>query len=241
MTGHRRQERIGPLMRSVLRGASGVRTLAAVPAEDCAAALGLSGVTVSTLASDGSAELLWYARADRLGIALEDLQYTLGEGPTPDVAVQGRPVLEGDIARMPPSRWPLFLPDALHTGAAAVFALPLRIGAILYGVFTGYRTASGPLTAQQLRGALAFTDLTVLLLDHRAGAPYLPESAADLDTLHRAEVHQATGLLSARLDIPLDHALVRLRAYAYCHTQPLLEVARDVIHRHSRLDEDTSA
>jgi hypothetical protein len=226
---------IGPLMADVLQASATAAGLAQVPAANCATALGLSGVSVSVMATGDSVELIWYAGTDELGVAVEDLQFTIGEGPTLDAARHGRGVLESDLAQLPPVRWPLFLPEALLTGVAALFSFPLRIGAIRLGVFTGYRTRPGPLSAQQLRDALAFMDRAILLLlCARPGAEVTHGRIADLDTLHRAEVHQATGMLSERLGIPLDQALVRLRAHAFSDGRPLLDTARDIIDRRSR-------
>lgn len=49
--------------------------------------------------------------------------------------------------------------------------------------------------------------------------------------LHRAEVHQATGVLSVRLGVPLSEALARLRAEAYSSGRTLADMARAIIAR----------
>jgi AmiR/NasT family two-component response regulator len=41
----------------------------------------------------------------------------------------------------------------------------------------------------------------------------------------------ATGMLAALLEVTIDNAFARLRAYAYSVNRPLLEVADDVLHR----------
>jgi AmiR/NasT family two-component response regulator len=51
------------------------------------------------------------------------------------------------------------------------------------------------------------------------------------------EVHQATGMLIAHLDLPASAALARLRAYAFGHGRSLLEVAGDIVAGRLRLDE----
>jgi hypothetical protein len=84
---------------------------------------------------------------------------------------------------------------ACQAGAAAIFAFPLRIGAIRAGVLGLYRERPGPLTACQLGDALIFADAaTVLLLDaqDQAGGDLLARAGpggqpADL-ALHRAEI-----------------------------------------------------
>lgn len=58
--------------------------------------------------------------------------------------------------------------------------------------------------------------------------------ASDL-TLHRAEIDQATGMLTEQLGVGIADAFVRLRAYAYAHDLPLTDVARDIIARRLRM------
>ncbi|MGA5199919.1 GAF and ANTAR domain-containing protein [Streptomyces exfoliatus] len=204
--------------------------LGLLPADRCAQALGLTCVTISARAGAHAPELIWHAPGDRLGTVLEDLQYTLGEGPTLDCVRHGQAVTEPDLERTPGTRWPVFLPEALHTGARALFALPLAIGAVRLGAFTGYRTRAGPLTLQQHLDTRRFTDTaTFLLLALLPGADGRRDPTTDLATLHRAEVHQATGMLAVRLRLPLNQALLVLRSHAYMTGRPILDLARDII------------
>lgn len=55
---------------------------------------------------------------------------------------------------------------------------------------------------------------------------------------HRAEVHQATGMVSAQLELPPDDALARIRAYAFLHDKTVRAVAADIVARTLRLDPD---
>lgn len=58
----------------------------------------------------------------------------------------------------------------------------------------------------------------------------LPPILEDPFTL-QADVHQATGMLSAQLDTDLGTALSLLRAYAYSNTESITTIARAVIAR----------
>ncbi|WP_078888788.1 ANTAR domain-containing protein [Streptomyces sclerotialus] len=234
---------VSPEMTAVLAMAATVPPgLAKVPADRCAEVLGLTGVTVSALTRSRSLELIWHSQADMLGAALEDLQYTLGEGPTVECARRNRAVLVPDLTRTPDTRWPVFVPDALHAGAQACFAFSLRIGAIQQGVFAGYRTRPGSLTPQQYRDALAFTEtVTFLLLGTVPGTDGRRDPLTDLATLHRAEVHQATGMLAVRLAISLDEALLEIRTEAFSSGRPILEVAREIIDRREDPDPEAPA
>ena len=183
---------------------------------------------------------------DEVSEQLAELQLTLGEGPSLDASASGGPVLASDLgAGESGRRWPAFAPAACQAGAAAIFAFPLRIGAIRAGVMGLYRERPGPLNAAQLGDALIFADTaTLLLLDSRdpaAGRPRRgPARAAsppDL-TLHRAEIDQATGMLTEQLGVGIAEAFIRLRAYAYAHDRRLADVARDIVARRLRLRPD---
>jgi len=57
-------------------------------------------------------------------------------------------------------------------------------------------------------------------------------------TLHRAEIDQATGMLTEQLGVGITEAFIRLRAYAYAHDRRLAEVARAIVARRLRLRPD---
>jgi len=183
---------------------------------------------------------------DELSELLVELQLTLGEGPGLDVPASGGPVLASDLGEQEAvRRWPVFAPAACQAGAAAIFAFPLQVGAIHAGVMGLYRVRPGPLSAFQLGDALIFADTaTLLLLDSQgpgagdaAGSSGPGGQPADL-TLHRAEIDQATGMLTEQLGVGIAEAFIRLRAYAYAHDRRLSELARDIVARRLRLRPD---
>jgi len=53
----------------------------------------------------------------------------------------------------------------------------------------------------------------------------------------RAEVHQATGMITIQLGISLTEALLRLRAHAYDSGQTVTEVAAEVVNRRLHFDD----
>jgi hypothetical protein len=174
---------------------------------------------------------------------LEEWQLTLGQGPCLDTFTDGGPVLVADLRSLNSlARWPAFTPAALGSGAQAVFALPLQIGAIRLGVLDLYRTRPGPLSAHELADALVFADTAgILLLDDATGAQ--PDTAdlawqRDDPTAHQAQVHQATGMILVQLGTSAEAAFARLRAYAYAHDRRLSEVASDVVQRRLRFEPD---
>jgi ANTAR domain len=169
---------------------------------------------------------------DDVARQLADLQLTLGEGPLIDASGSSGPVLASELAdREWRTRWPAFGPAASKAGAAAVFAFPLVVGAIRAGVLGLYRDRPGPLSGFQLGDALVFADAATLLLLNAHDRP------ADLAS-YRAEIDQATGMLTEQLDVNITDAFVRLRAYAYVNDIQLADVARDIVARRLRLFPD---
>ena len=176
---------------------------------------------------------------------LAELQLTLGEGPCHDVLASAAPVLAGDLGDAEfARRWPAFTPAACQLGAGALFAFPLIVGAIRAGVLGLYRGAPGPLPGRQFGDLLILADAaTVMLLGSADGdgengdGAALDGQAPDL-ALHRAEIDQATGMLTVQLGVPVAEAFVRLRAYAYCQDRRLADVAGDIVARRLRLGRD---
>jgi ANTAR domain-containing protein len=65
----------------------------------------------------------------------------------------------------------------------------------------------------------------------------LDGQAPDL-ALHRAEIDQATGMLTVQLGVPAGEAFARLRAYAYSQDRRLADVVGDIVARRLRLGRD---
>ncbi|MFI0237955.1 ANTAR domain-containing protein [Streptomyces sp. NPDC016845] len=199
-------------------------------AVDCAHALGLNGVAVSV-----QGELVWFS--DETSARLEDVQAVLGQGPGLRFPV-GEGVREvPDVDRLVMRFWPQFVPEAQDLGVVAVFVWPVRTGAVTSGTLTGYRCTEGALSEQQRAGGRLVADHLAAHMLARwpdsTAAHNGPGHAGAVD-LHRAQVHQATGVLSGKLDIPLPEALVRLRAEAYSSGRTLMETAQSVLGRELR-------
>jgi hypothetical protein len=168
---------------------------------------------------------------------IEELQYTLGEGPCVDAYQQDQVVTEPDLAEPVTRRWPAFTPPTLEAGVRAVFGFPLRVGTVRLGALNLYRDRHGPLTGDQHADALAVADVAARwVLEAQAGAS--PGAvAAELEAgadFHFA-VHNAAGIVSVQQQISITEALIRLRAYAFSNDRLLANVAEDVIAHRLRL------
>jgi hypothetical protein len=234
MTAADRRRRLWQLV--LAHGEGGEPTLAHV----CAALAEVALVDGAVAALASSATVRATVHADGIGAKVEELTLTLGEGPGVDAVVAGRPVIADDLGdRAAAERWPMFVPAAAAIGVAAVFALPLRVGAVRVGVVTLHRGTPGALTVAQLSDALILADLLCLMLIDPSTNGRHAGQLGPVDGMHNPEVHQAAGMISVQLGVSVDAAFSRLRAYAYGHDRPLSEVAGDVVARWLRLEPDT--
>jgi len=169
--------------------------------------------------------------------AMQELQLTLGDGPCVDAWRHREPVLEADLADPAQTRWPVFAQAGVQAGVRAVFAFPLQLGAVALGVLALYRDRPAPLSDEELALGLVLAEVaTQTILGLQAGAP--PEQLHVLladEPAHWAEIHQATGMVSAQLEVSLDEAFVRLRSFAFANDHPLREVAQEIVARRLRL------
>jgi ANTAR domain-containing protein/GAF domain-containing protein len=202
----------------------------------CAEALAAAGVCLS-LARDSSPYEPVLASAP-VAEALEELQFTLGQGPGIDAATGRGLVLADDLAGPGAHRlWPAFAPAAADRGVRGMFAFPVAVGAALIGVLDVYRLQPGPLTAEELAQGLMFADVAlVLTLDAWGGITARPDGVADAAlSARRAQVHQATGMVAAQLGVAVPDALALLRAHAYANGLGLADLAAEVLARRAHL------
>ena len=126
----------------------------------------------------------------------------------------------------------------------AVFAFPLHIGAIRVGALDLYRDRPGELGHERLSGALMAADAAALALlhldlndldnlDHTAGT-----DADENPATQQLQVHQATGMVMVQCGVGPEEALLRLRGRAFAAGMDLTGLAREVVSRRVRLDED---
>lgn len=204
---------------------------------DAAAQLDARGVGLSVLAVGGSPVLL--VASDPQIERLEELPFTLGEGPCIDVQAANRPVLIPDLGDGAMHRWPVYAPAASAAGIRAVFAVPMQIGAARLGVLDVFRTRPGALSRDELRWAFTYADQAVsVLLDAHEQAATRPDGL-DSAFEHRAVVLHAQGMVMVQLKVPLTEALIRIRAHAFAEDRRIVEVAEDIVARRLRLDQDS--
>lgn len=226
------------LVQQILLALNSERSSEATPPQllcaSCTARLPITGVGLALMTARGPEELV--AATDDKATVIEELQFSLGEGPCVDASSLGRPVLRPRLRDTAPSHWPSHWPGlgpaALDRGIEAIFAFPLHVGAIPLGVLDLYRDNPGTLNRADLAEALSFADVATRILLHLQdqmppdGGLHPDLILADHD---HTEVHQATGMIAVQAAVGLAEALLLLRASAYSTERAILAVAYHVV------------
>jgi hypothetical protein len=220
-----------------LRRASGDRT--AQPqriAELCVGTLDVNGAGISLVSDTGHRGVV--CATDEVSRRIEDLQITLGEGPCIDAVRTGAPVLVADLdARddIAAWRWPAFMAAANAAGVRAVFAFPLRIGAISLGALDMYRSQPGPFGDDQLSAALLAAEAgAIALLGLKTSPDGTLADTAEVGVGYHAQIHQASGMVMVQLGVTIEQAFLLLRARSFATGRSLHDLAVDVIRRRLR-------
>jgi hypothetical protein len=169
------------------------------------------------------------------GGQVEDLQHTLGEGPGVDASNSGAAVLVPDFRNgddLTLARWPTFAREAVDIGVLAAFAFPLLLGTSRIGAMSLYRSAPGELNSAQLSHGLLTADSVAMALTAKGDGMPAPDQGDPM------RVHQAAGMAMVQLGVPIDQALLRLRAIAFMEGTSVDELADALLTRSRRLTEE---
>ncbi|MFI0446375.1 GAF and ANTAR domain-containing protein [Actinomadura sp. 6N118] len=206
----------------------------------CAAAteaITADGYGVTLVSAPGLREFA--CASDPVGVLVEEVQLACGEGPCTDAYSSLAAVLVPDLDDAA-ERWPGFVAPVAGQGVRAVFAFPLQVAGVRVGAIDFYRRQASALTADEATDAGAFAAVAaqVAFRSHPAPAALAAVSGDEPPHGFPPVVHQAAGMLAAQLEVSVEEALVRLRAYAFLHAQPLTGLARQVLERRLALEDD---
>jgi len=230
-----RADRVAQLLAELLRPTGDGEGLALRLVTAGRKTLDVAGVGLSWMTEQGPAGTL--AVTGDAAEVLEELQYSLGIGPGVDSSRSGRPEMQPDLEQVDIGRWPGYTSGALEAGVAAVFAFPLQVGGIRLGVLSLYNDTPGRLPASAVEEARALAAAaTAVLLHLQSSAGRRGGLHADLaDTvLDRAEVYQATGMVSVQIRSSLSDAFAVLRGRAFSSGREISDVAHSVVTRQLR-------
>jgi GAF domain len=207
---------------------------------------GVDGAAVAILAPSKGVRELVYA-TDAMAQKIDEMQFTLSEGPCLDAYQENRPQLCAwleDATFL--QQWPAFTAEVVEFGVVALFAYPVPGEQRPMGVLELYRRSGGQLSKHEQNSALLCASAVRTALesnwhDHllRSGSEQAALDAvaisgtatAEAEPFTRTEVYVASGMLAVQLQVPTGDALARLRAYAYANHRPITAVAADVVAR----------
>lgn len=209
---------------------------------------GVDGAAVALLTRKSRVRDLVYA-TDAISQQIDELQFTLGEGPCLDAFHSSTPRLVPDLREHSAlERWPVFSGEAFAVGARAVFAFPVVESGHPLGVLELYRRTVGELGSAAHTAAVTIATTAGLTVRRNwdtylnsvddaegsadAAAEALVRSPLDApDEFSRSGVYLASGMVAVQLAIPATEALDRLRAYSYQHGRSIKDVAEDIVAR----------
>jgi hypothetical protein len=202
----------------------------------CAAVTEMTGAGIMLMTDDRPHGSI--CTTDAVSELIEDLQFTLGEGPCVDAHREQHPVLEPDLADPDVSRWASFTPPVLASGVRAVFGFPVSVGDVRVGALNLYRDRPGPLTDDQHADAMVVARIAAraIVQMQADAAPGVLGAELEVGTNFQFVVHQAAGMVSVQLGVGVAEALLRLRAHAFSTDRLVADVARDVVGLRLRFD-----
>jgi hypothetical protein len=213
----------------------------------CVELLQVEGASIS-LMHDGST-FGTFGSSSELSRRLDEFQFTFGEGPCLDAVRRAEPILVPDLQDPTERRWPTYAGAVLGEGVRAVYALPVSISSSCLGVLDLYRAEPSPLEGGDLAGgliaaslaAVPLFDLITTVTGNAGPVGEQDDAWADVATLERVEVYQATGMVMDQLGVGAAEALIRLRAHAFARAMTASELAWQIVRRQYRLDAEPGA
>jgi hypothetical protein len=194
--------------------------------------LPISGIALSVIDRDGTQSIIH--SSDDTAARLVETQFDLGEGPLFAAFWSADAEILEDAQASCQARWPAFAEVLGPLGAASLFAFPLVIGAASVGVAMAYRTSPAMLDLSTIdRGMSLARAIAGPALERALTFADAETSRARHPPLEmRREIHQATGMIVAQLQVTATEALLRLQAYAFANERTVRDVATDVVQHH---------
>jgi GAF domain-containing protein len=170
---------------------------------------------------------------------LETLQVQRREGPCLDAYRSGERVVVPDLRRGVGGRWPVFAPQALAAGVAAVCAFPMRLRDQRIGALNAFQTVAGGFDGTATAAGQALADVATIAILQARAVEDASRLAGQLEHAleSRVVIEQAKGMLAERLGVEPDEAFARLRSYGRVRGLRLTDLARRVVEDSLTLDE----
>ena len=130
--------------------------------------LGAMGAAVNLMSGPSHAQAV-VGQSDHKSAAVDDLQFTVGEGPCHDALRTGRPVHSSNLGTE--TRWPGYCSAAQEHEVLSVYAFPLQVGAVSLGVLDLYDSRPRVLDEQDFGLSLAYAEVATESLLHSSEPP----------------------------------------------------------------------
>jgi hypothetical protein len=210
-------------------------------------------VALAVLTPSARSRELVYA-TDTIAAQLDELQYTIGEGPCFDAYLDDTPQFHPELTSVrEASRWPTFAAEAAQLGVQSLFAFPVPDGAQPMGVLELYRCTPGSLAEAEYSAATASAEAIADRLQsnwkehvsHFGSAEEAVDAAAisgaglsePADAFTRTQIHIAGGMVATQLGVNAGDGVDLLRAYSYSCGRRISAVAADIIARRLKLQD----
>jgi GAF domain-containing protein len=187
---------------------------------------GADGAGLTLLESDRSDVVV---KSTEFVRRIDDIQYSLGEGPCISAAEQGTPMRSGSLGG--DARWPRFGPRAGRLGVHSVLSLPLLTPNGVVGAMNIYAHAHDAFDehAEELGETFA---MPAAITVHNA--QILAQTARLANRLEaaivsRSVIDQAIGIIRGRSGVDADEAYQRLRALSQNDHLKLRLVAANLV------------
>ena len=165
------------------------------------------------------------ATTDELPVRVDNIQYSLGEGPCVSAATQDYVCLAQDLAT--DERWPTFGPRCVEeTGIHSMLGFRVPIGGPDEAALNVFARAPGALTEDDVTLLALVAPLASLAVQARTHEHDVGNLRTALSTSR--QIGTAIGILMARHLISSDEALTRLRHSSQSLNRKLRDVAQDV-------------
>jgi GAF domain-containing protein len=181
---------------------------------------GFDHVGISTAHRNGRIET--EAGTDQLVWELDDLQYSISEGPCVD-AIRVEPIVRVENARHE-QRWPNYMPRAVHAGLRAQLALRLYLEQDALGGINFYSTESDTISEDAVQIAELFATHASIALGRARHEHQLSEAIST-----RKVIGQAIGIVMERYQISEDRAFHFLVRASSTTNVKLRDVAAEVV------------
>jgi len=215
------------LLVRLARGLARNRSEATLPVRLCAVYRDLVGAEGGSISMDfASSDRVVLCSTDAHSARLEDAQDVVREGPSLDAFRTGVAVT-GLSAGEQERRWPI-LAEFVDSSfpETALHAFPITPEGQVVGALLVYRMRVRELSLDTEQAQFLANAVGIALLGELSS-----DSLTDEGWLARDRVDQATGMVSAQLQVAPEDARAVLRAHAYAHDASLPEVSGWVLSR----------